>query len=318
MENSIRGAKGLIDKQILDRRIENFGTPFSEYQKVYFSTNENINGYLNLVDFNNKDSALSVMSSGDHIFNLITNNILNIDTFDTNKLTEYYVLGLKRALVLKCNYKEYLKSISILMDSNSDNDRINELIYDLLPFMDRKYRIYWCEILDYNYKEQKLDNTNLNLIKMLFINTIDVSHINNYLMNEDNYNKLKENIIKTNISFKCVDAVNLSSEFDKKYDFILLSNILDYFYKFYGMNWRIDKLEKYVDGLHNLTREDATVFVNYIYNYYSKYRERVHNLIALSHINKSHLDNYIVEKLPIYELDKLKNIGAGMILSKKG
>jgi len=317
MENSIRGAKGLIDKQILDRRIENFGIPFSEYQKVYFSTNENINGYLNLVDFNNKYNALSVMSSGDHIFNLITNNILNIDTFDTNKLTEYYVLGLKRALVLKYNYKEYLEAFSILIDEDSNRKNVNELIYDLLPFMETKYKNYWKELIDYNYKEQKLDNTNLNLIKMLFINTIDVSHLNNYLLSENNYNKLKENIIKTNISFKCVDAVNLSSEFNRKYDFILLSNILDYFYKFYGMNWRIDKLEEYTNELHNLSKDNGTIFVNYIYNYYSQYRERVHNLIAMSHINKNHLDNYIVEKLPVYELDKLKNVGAGMILSKK-
>lgn len=317
MMNSLRGAKALLDRQILNNKIETFGIAFSEFQKVYFSTNENINGYLNLVDFTGKENALSVMASGDHIFNLIVKGILNIDTFDSNRLTEYFVLGLKRALVLKCNYEEYLKSISILLNENSDKDIINDLIYSLLPYMDYKYRYYWKELIDYNYKEQKLDDTNLNFIRMLFINVVNVSELNNYLISEENYNILKSNINKCNISFKYENAINLSSEFNGNYDFILLSNILDYFYKIFGVNWNVGKLNEYIDDLSSVLDYDGVIFVNYIYNYYNQYRERNTGLISNSNINKEDLKEYIVEKIPYYNLDKLKDLGAGIILSKK-
>ena len=60
------------------------------------------------LDFKDKKKALSVLASGDHVFNLIYYGILNIDTFDTNRLTEYYALGLKRAALLAFTYEEYL------------------------------------------------------------------------------------------------------------------------------------------------------------------------------------------------------------------
>lgn len=101
MEKCVEGAKRLISKQVHDNRVSLFGISFSEYHKSYYWTNENIKGYLDKVDFEGKDNALAVLASGDHIFNLVEKGISNIDTFDTNKLTEYYALGFKKSNDIK-------------------------------------------------------------------------------------------------------------------------------------------------------------------------------------------------------------------------
>ena len=45
--------------------------PFRKYARTYFSTNENINGYLKFISNDNYNNALTVLASGDHLFNLI-------------------------------------------------------------------------------------------------------------------------------------------------------------------------------------------------------------------------------------------------------
>ena len=108
MCDCINETKNIVKKQIDEQKVTMFGIPFSEYQKVYASTNENIYGYMSKLDFNGKNNALSVMASGDHAFNAALYGIKEIDTFDTNKLTIYYSLGIKRSAILKYNYKDYL------------------------------------------------------------------------------------------------------------------------------------------------------------------------------------------------------------------
>ena len=315
MEKCIEETKKLIDTQVNNGKISVTGHAFSGYQKVYFSTNENINAYLKLVNFSKKNNALSVLASGDHTFNLITKGILEIDTFDTNKLTEYYVLGLKRALIIKHDYKTYNDILSLLTNPETSNEVISSIIYDLLPLMDYKYRIFWNEIVDYNNKLQKNNDIKLNLIELLFINIEDVMTYNNYLMCEENYNKLKDNLKNSNITFNNVNAADLSKTYNDKYDFILLSNILDYFYKEYGSKWDITKLNEYVYKLDKLLKKDGVIFLNYLYFYYSENNTRTFSLIKQSNINKNDLDenNYLVEKIETAG----HKYGDGMILQKK-
>ena len=266
----INEVQNIIYNQVNNGKYYSSGIPFSKYQKVYLSTNENINEYLNNVDFNKKTNALSVMASGDHIFNIINKGILNIDTFDTNAITEYYVLGLKKAMILKYNYKEYLKTYSKFCDKFISLDELTFILKELLIYMDDKYKIFWNSIIEYNYKIQKNNKNKINLFYMLFINISSVDYItknNNYLLNENEYNKLKDNINKTNILFKNINAKDLYKEFNNKYDFILLSNILDYFNKYYNYKFDYDCLREYIDNLFNILKENGTIFLNYIIKY---------------------------------------------------
>ena len=105
--NAINGAKSILSKRFDDYFTSDI-IKHTKYSTLYFWTNENINAYLSLFPMEMYENALSVLSSGDHIFNLIQRGILDIDTFDSNLLTKYYALGLKKAMILKYSYKDFI------------------------------------------------------------------------------------------------------------------------------------------------------------------------------------------------------------------
>lgn len=271
MEKCVNAAKKLIDDTIKYNALP-YGVEFSEYHRVYFTTNENINGYISQVNLDGKDNALSVLASGDHAFNLITKGIINIDTFDVNKLTEYISLGLKRAMILKYSYEEFLAYTELLCYEYTSIEFITDTIKELLPFMDMKYRMFWQEVLDYNFKSQKTAGTDLNLIKILCANTesyLRFSDCNNYLLNKENYNILKDKIIEATITFKCANAMELTSYFDKSYDVIMLSNILDYADGEWGLCWTYEHLKQYEEDIEKLSNDNGIVFLSYVFSFNS-------------------------------------------------
>ena len=271
MENIINATKELLNKQYESGKAFCSGKPFSTYQKVYFSTNENIKTYINESNIEGKTNALSVMASGDHSFNLIEKGILNIDTFDSNALTEFYVLGIKRAMIMRYSYKEYLITLNKLLDINTSLEELTSILTDLLSFMDTKYREYWREIINYNYLIQKKNNTNINLFSLLFINVIGGEKIiikNNYLNDEETYNKFRENLIKANIIFKNVNALDLAKEFKGGYDIMLLSNIFEYLQHYFSKFYPMDKfIISYIEELISLMNIDGQIFLMYIFDY---------------------------------------------------
>jgi len=315
MEKCIEGAKKLIQQQVEWNEICFFGERFSKYQKAYYSTNENIREYLDLVDFDGKSNALSVLASGDQIFNLITKGIINIDTFDTNLLTEYFALGLKRAMILKYSYYEYIKLIQFICSNHVTIIELTEFIIGLFPYMDKKSIVFWRQIIEYNYKLQKQAGTDLNLMQMFYIETgffKGVFYNNNYLYNEENYKLLRERLGHANITFKNANALNLSEEFHCQYDFILLSNILDYAFNEWGDKWTYTKLREYESQLNKIASSGAVIFLKYIFNYVSNYPIK-DKLFQCSSISKKQL---IDEE--IYQLSKwdAKTSYSGIILKK--
>lgn len=271
MKDCIVHIKQLINEQVRRNRVYEIGERFSEYNRTYYWTNEQIGQYLDFVDFNGKSSALSVLASGDHAFNLISKGINNIDTFDTNKFTEYFVLGFKRALVLKYEYLDFCHISNYLRKPEISLEELTEILLELIPHMDLKYQIFWQTIVDYNYKIQMQHKTNLNLFSMLSIDIyrkqISYLYFNNYLKDEESYNMLKKGLANVNFTFKCANAYNLHHEFNGKYDFILLSNILDYLDRAFGCDWTYDKLLEYEKNLFPLLNEDGIIFLHYIMAY---------------------------------------------------
>ena len=59
---------------------------FKDYASTYFVTSECIKDYLKAHEFL-KNRALTILSGGDQVFNLITSGVYEIDAFDSNKLT---------------------------------------------------------------------------------------------------------------------------------------------------------------------------------------------------------------------------------------
>ena len=294
MDESTLYAKEMIKNQVNQKRITNVFEPFSKYSKGYLWTNENIKEYINKKYISEYNSALSVTGSGDHLFNLILNNVLNIDTFDTNTLTEYNVLGLKKALIEKFKYNDFLTICELIANNMLTLEETTYLIKDLLPLMDKKYRKYWQNISEYNYQLQKNNDEYLDLFAMLFININEKNNFirrNSYLMGKDNYDKFKENMMRANINFYCTNAINILDTFpNQKYDVILLSNILDYI----TINWNYEQLRKFEDELLFITNNNGKIFLAYLLNYYNKNNK---NIFRRADIKKEELINEIIIEL---------------------
>ena len=310
----IEVARNLINKQIKYNKIFYEGFKFDKYQKFYFCTNENIKSYINYFDYSNKQKALTVLASGDHMFNLIEKRIKDIDTFDTNYLTKYYVFGLRYAMIRKYNYNEYLNTLKLLVDDNTSLDIITTIINELLPFMSSDYKRFWKQVNEYNYILQKKYKRNLNLLNMLSLGTCDVNYImskNSYLSNEENYNKLRNNLSSTNITYKNLDAIKIPEKYSDNYDLILLSNIPKYLGKYF---WSYDKNNfiEYINNLKNMLTDDGILFFNYIHDYSSNNITRK----ALFNYLNSNEHNLINKEIIKVDSDN-KNIKDGVIILRK-
>ena len=62
----------------------------SEFSRIYSFTTENIAGYIDYFDLNNK-KLLTIGSSGDQILNAFYNGARDITLFDINEYAKYYV-----------------------------------------------------------------------------------------------------------------------------------------------------------------------------------------------------------------------------------
>ena len=320
-DKAIKYAKKLVCEQVKFNRLSRSTGNFVGYQKTYYQTNENINFYMGLANVSRSGEALTVLSSGDHAFNLVTNGARNIETFDVNKLSEYIALGLKKAMILKYNYYEYLIIDQKLRNYDISLEELSDILTSLLPFMEEKYRVFWRQLIDYNYKLQKKKYEKLNLIYLVCSCVISPrTHINNnkYLTDEAYYDELRRNISRTNISFKPVDAIDLTKAYkDKEFDVICLSNIMDYFVNYYGPFWSAQIFYNYIYDLEKITKDCGTIFVNYMFDKYDGYTYN-NRVIRDSMVFEEDIeDKFKIIEVPVYASDEIID---GMVLRrvKKG
>ena len=264
---AIEEVKKLISQNIIRDSILEKSTNFEGYQDIYYQTNENITDYLSLIDIANKENALCVAGSGDQAFSLIYKGINEIDLFDVNKFTEYFIFGLKKAMILKYSYDEYINTLNKLIIQMTNPSEINEIIFDLLSYMDEPYKIFWQAILEYNWKLQKELNIYTNFMYGLNVNAglKIISNFCPFLTSEVDYNSLKNKLSTVNMQFKYCNAINLPDVFNKNYDLILLSNILDYAYIYWGYNWKIQNLNNYIANLLKMLNNNGIIFLHYIF-----------------------------------------------------
>lgn len=267
MDTIINKTKELIRKQTELGTSATLGLNFEECSKAYAFTNERLVDVLEFINFGDLKNALTVTSSGDHAFNLINKGIYNIDTFDVNLLSNYFALGLKRAMILKYSYQEFLEIIKIFKVKFYSFDDVTQIIVDLLPYMDNEYRKFWGEIVAYYYNLQKEKHRciGFNLFQILLRFAKDPLLFNNYLKNEEEYNRLKQRISYANITFKQADAINLPEQFTDSYDIIMLSNIINHF-KSTNPIKKEEGFNLYVDSLKNMLNENGIIFLNYFLN----------------------------------------------------
>ena len=178
---------------------------FSPYSAAYIATNEDLRDSLQYMPKNTND-ALTVAASGDHPLFVALYGAKYVDTFDIT-FNAKLIMDIKTNALSLLKYKEYcqlLKDILCCTDITSVKNTA-QIIKKLNPFEQQ----YIMEM-----REKKLFG------KENYIDTLS-------LPMKPEFNKLQK-IIKEPFNFIWSDIKVLHKKLTKNYDFIHLSNILDY------------------------------------------------------------------------------------------
>lgn len=212
LEENLEKSIKLLNNNILNKDI---------YMKIYSFTTENINGYIDLFDLYNK-SLLTVGSSGDQILNSYYNGARDITLLDINPFAKYYV-NLKIAGIISLTYQEFQEFFFKWINKEYNNKRYNlnlfKKIKKNLKAIDYESYYFFQHIFK-NYKRDIISNFLMN--DDLCIDKV-IKETNNYLKNEESFNKLKK--ILNNISFKFINKDIFTYQSSNKYDNIFLSNL---------------------------------------------------------------------------------------------
>lgn len=250
---------------------------FNEYSSIYTFTTENLGGYIKKLNLKNK-KVLTVTASLDHMLNLVLNGVKEIDNFDINKNT-YYFAGLKMAAMKVLSYDEFLNFFSGCEDRRAEalvHRRLNENPYVLdynvykkiKPYLKEDCAYYW----DLMYKEFNYNGKDMEENFCLSGDKRSSIYNNEYLNNEENYNKTRANLESVAANFYATDILQLHN-LTSKYDCILCSNIYDYLVSDWYNVISAEDFNTYVnEKLSNILNDKGVIALSYQYHYKTKNR----------------------------------------------
>lgn len=257
LEESILKSKALLDAVIPPPYA------FTSYCKSYLFTTENIRGCISDLDVTPK-SALTVLASGDQVFNLAAVGTSKIDAFDINFLS-YYFFWLKFSIIMSFSYKRfhelakkgfYLKDPRILEKIlNESHSNMPKDVYE-----------YFKAMIDYQryakggLKELIHQNESYDKDRNLYANSPKL------------YERLQKVLEQIQLEFYFDDARVIPRRVNGPYDLILLSNITDYFGTSFN-HFQKDSFDDYLGDYYDLLNEGGSV-INYLFYRYD-FRDRV-------------------------------------------
>ncbi len=261
---------------------------FSKYNKVFFVATECIREYLERESFN-KSRALTVLASGDQIFNLLHEGVEKIDAFDINSL-QYFVYHLKRAFLLRFPFDSYV----VLCNSFGSDYALEEkikIIEMLKKYLPEDAYEYFRKILEYAKKKKDAKISNL-----IIPNSIDVEKLNSYLKSEEDYLKVRKSLKDVEVNMYFDNALNIPIIVKPGYDIILLSNIADYLNQMIkGFN--IYDFDKFIGSFFKILNNQG-LLINYLFGLDTA------SVILGTCISRSDLPDNSVCKIETYPFSK--------------
>lgn len=247
---------------------------FEEYAGFYHLTNEPVSQMFKEINLNKVQNALSVLASGDQIFHMINAGVQNIDTFDINRLTEYYALGFKRRAIECLKYEDFIKLFEYYRDCDYrkhfyENQELEKYV---IENCDEEYKWFWQEFL-YALKHKGFEASVFHLAKEA--EYIDKGNIKNnlYMIDKSEFYNLQRKLKEANISYNTCSVMDVPQTFDN-YDLVYLSNIMDYYRSFYG-NYRNpkDKARGLIKDIYdkNLNKNGEIILTELMHTFYTIY-----------------------------------------------
>ena len=260
---------------------------FNENTGAYLRTTENINGYYDRLYFKDK-KILTVVGSGDQIFEAILRGAKEIDGFDIshNAILLYY---LKEAAIKTLRYEDYLDFFFVerkCFTRELYNEIRNQLNEIALPFWDKVFNA---------------ENKNpLDIIETMLVSkhafymatmaaSVKLSALSSYLT-EENYYKLQSKIDKAKINISLRDIKNVEQVSDT-YDYIILSNIFEY--------QDTEEFKELINRYREHLNDNGLIVVGYAYHdidlsYYSEFDKfDIPSRYAVNGINDAPYDHII-------------------------
>lgn len=252
----------ITDNLINNRfNIGNIYGQYGSFKTIYSFSNEDLISCFNNFNFNGK-SILSVLASSDQVLDMFLRGTSSIDTFDINPLTKHYFYLKKATLNYNFPIDFY---ISFFNNNNINNpfymnDRTFNKIKNLIGGLSQKYWEYVFE----NFAPDEIaygifcrDTTDNEFLKYSVA----------YLNSPDNFSKISN--IVNDIKFTKADIRTIKSHINKTYDYIYLSNIMQYVEQIYISDNYLQSLKMYKKLLESLSSclNNNGKIINYIFNY---------------------------------------------------
>lgn len=264
---------------------------FNKVSQIYSFTTENIAGYFDYLQFENKN-VLTVAASGDHIINAFYKDAKTVIGFDINYLALIFT-ELKLVALQQLEYEEFLQFFMINQRNNLEKNKgvLNYTIYKT------KLKNHLSENAEKNWNilYQNFNNNGYELRNSyIFNNKYDSNNVkinsNLYLKSELAYNIAKEKIkdkeiILINSNYRDINCYHLPNL--ENCDIIIMSNISDYIKNLYNMN--SNYLEEYIkDIMYKFKKKNNKIVCAYLYDIQnSEYRSEIDNpMIRKNVLNK--------------------------------
>lgn len=272
---------------------------FKDYDSAYFVTSECIKDYLKAHEFL-KNRALTILSGGDQIFNLIASGVYEIDAFDSNKLT-YFVYYLRKAMLKAFSFQNFKRANVIFTSACNDFSNHLDILEEVKHHLPEEVYEYFRKMIEFS-KNNPMVN-----FESLYYTASDIEFSrNNYLVNEDAYKALQKSINDSNVNITFADGLTFAEELSSTYDIILLSNIADYF-SYANPEFGLKEFKTFIKSYMKILNHDG-ILINYLYNINEQ------NPIRKLPITKEDLgtNNIYPVTTPIF-----KNVGEGYYLERK-
>ena len=189
------------------------------YAPAYLRTTENINGYYDKMNFEGKD-VLTVVGTGDHIFEAILRGAKRVDGFDISMyaIMFYY---LKEAAIKALSYTEYSNFIF------GDKAAFNKSSYNKLrSYINPKALVFWDLVYSSENPREVILSRYFTWSAGVLLRVDRLSRVSSHLSKE-NFYILKEKLKTAEVRMFLENAVSLD-DIVENHDYIIFSNITDY------------------------------------------------------------------------------------------